>query len=172
MLTVTHPVLSKLSSAPLPFLFLPFSLFLFVWLSCSPVFLFLFLHMPDADSVCIPIDIDDSFLVRQTSPWTDFSLHTVNLPSVASLCSSRSALQGHTWRILPTPLPWAPQKPEYSDHALCLLLSNSFQPLSYFAHPSFRVSPHPAHHCWTPTNIFGSCSHCGPHGRILQLWAG
>ena len=41
-----------------------------------------------------------------------------------------------------------------------LLLSNSFQPLSYFLYQSF--SPHPGHHCWTHSNISVSITLWGP----------
>lgn len=92
-----------------------------------------FPHISDADSTCEPVDMEDSFLIRQTIPWTDFSLYGAECAFCSfPLCFQHGSLGPHrTW---PTPLPWALQKPDYSDHTFhrsVPLLSNASQSLSY-----------------------------------------
>lgn len=130
---------SRNVSSASPFLFLslaPASFYSFLSFSVylSPVLLsvfpFLFLHISDADSVCIPSDMDNSFIIRKTFHLGQVVCYTeLNLSSVAFPCGSSSALQGrieHNQLLRPEPF-----KSDYSDHTFyvsALLLSNSFIP--------------------------------------------
>lgn len=84
---VTHIELSKLYLLPLCLSFLFLCLFFCVCLPLLffPLFPFLFLYIPDADAACIPIDMDDLFLIKQTFHLGQIFPYTkLNLPFVAS----------------------------------------------------------------------------------------